>query len=49
LKFYWNYFSILYNGGKLDLNVTKWFKNLEEGEIFIKSGLPYKLKVSFIN
>lgn len=31
-----NNFETLYNGGTIDLLVTKWFKNRTEGQIFIK-------------
>jgi hypothetical protein len=40
-------YKSLYDGGVLNLKVTKWFKDREAGKIYIKSGLPYKLKVSF--
>jgi len=38
-------FEGLYNGETLDLKVTKWSKDRVEGKVFIKSDLPYKLKV----
>lgn len=37
-------YKSLYDGGVLNLKVTK---DREAGKIYIKSGLPYKLKVSF--
>lgn len=42
-----NHFIALYEGQTLNLEVTKWYKEREAGKIYIKSGLPYKLKVSF--
>jgi len=40
-------FIKLYNGETLHLKVTKWFKEGYEGNIYIKHGLPYNLRVSF--
>jgi hypothetical protein len=37
----------LYEGKTLNLQVTKWYKERGLGQIYIKSGLPYKLRVSF--
>lgn len=37
-------FVDLYENKTLDFKVTKWYKDRSQGEIYIKSGLPYKLK-----